>query len=185
MKIFLSFVPVILFSILAGYAVEPALWAAAGLMLLIVAMDFIGSRSVKILNGGSLILFVAMALYGLLFQPGWSESVARLVINLGLLMIVLVSIALARPFTLQYAREEVPEIYWTSPGFISANYRISWAWAGAFAAGAIADTARLFAPSIPHWVDSTVSIVAIVAAVKFTFWYPEHLRSESRPNIAG
>ena len=44
------------------------------------------------------------------------------------------SIAIRFPFTLQYAREVVDAETAVLPGFIKANYIITWAWAAAFAA---------------------------------------------------
>jgi hypothetical protein len=39
----------------------------------------------------------------------------RLAVDAGLLAIVLASLAAGRRFTLQYARERVPEQYWHAP----------------------------------------------------------------------
>jgi hypothetical protein len=184
MRVLFSFVPLILFPFVAGfYSVGLALWAATGAACFVVAGDLlISHRSAKFLDVGQLLLFATLALFGTLLHPAWNESLVRLVINTGLLTIVLLSIVAARPFTLQYAREQAPERLWNSPGFISINYRISWVWAGAFAVSVMANLAKLFVPVIPHSADTTAGIAALVLAAKFTSWYPEHLRSSLRQN---
>jgi intracellular septation protein A len=182
MRVLLSFAPLIVFPFLAGFAsLEVGLWGAAAAAILGVGVDrLITRRAVKLLDGGQLILFGVLALYGAMVRPLSNVSSARLVINAGLLAIVLVSILTARPFTLQYAREQVPEQLWNSAGFIATNYRITWAWAGAFGVSVSADLARLFAPAIPHSAESAAGIAALVLAGLFTGWYPRHVCSSAR-----
>ncbi|MBL6081845.1 hypothetical protein JMJ56_28065 [Belnapia sp. T18] len=49
---------------------------------------------------GTAILFGGLALYALLNQPTWSVIAVRLMVDAGLLLIVLASMAMRRPFTL-------------------------------------------------------------------------------------
>jgi hypothetical protein len=37
----------------------------------------------------------------------------------------------------------------------------------------LADIAMVYAPALPHSVDVMATVAALVAAVKFTSWYPE------------
>ena len=54
--------------------------------------------------------------------PAWSvRASVHLVVDAGLLAIVLVSLAIGRPFTLPYARERVPKEFWAAPRFLHAN----------------------------------------------------------------
>ncbi len=99
-------------------------------------------------------------------------ATVRLAVDAGLLAIVLVSLAIGRPFTLQYARERVPEAFWAMPLFLTTNRIISTVWAGAFAALVAADAAAEWVPSVPLWVDVVGSIAAFAAAVWFSRWYP-------------
>src|SRR5208283_1449391 len=105
----------------------------------------------------------------------------RLAVDAGLLAIVLASLAAGCPFTLQYARERVPEQYWHAPLFLilTINRRIAWAWAGAFAAMVATHAAVVFVPAVPLWVDIVVTIAALAAAFRFTAWYPGHARKKA------
>ena len=86
-------------------------------------------EAVKILEVGSLALFGALSAYTWLAAPEWTVATVRLAVDAGLLAIVLVSLAIDRPFTLQYARERVPEAFWAMPLFLTTNRIISAAWA--------------------------------------------------------
>jgi hypothetical protein len=59
-------------------------------------------RSPKIPEIGTAILFGALAVYAIVGGAAWSIVGVRLCVDLGLLIIVLVSMALRRPFTPQY-----------------------------------------------------------------------------------
>lgn len=154
----------------------------AGLVAGLVASALLGIRmwwrgeSIKILEIGSLILFASLVLYTIVATPLWTVARVRLAVDCGLLAIVLVSLAIGRPFSLQYAREQVPKELWTTPLFLSTNVRISAVWGGAFAVLVAADAAAEFVEAIPLWVDIGGSIAAFIAAVGFTIWYPAKVR---------
>jgi hypothetical protein len=59
-----------------------------------------------------------------------------------------------------------------SPRFLRVNYVISAAWALAFAVLALADALMEYVPTVPRSAGIALTIVAILAAMKFTRWYP-------------
>jgi hypothetical protein len=131
---------------------------------------------VKVLEVGSLLLFGVLVLYTLIAAPHWSVATVRLAVDAGLFAIVLVSLVIGMPFTLQYARERVPKEYWNSPLFLTTNQRLTGAWAAAFAVMTTADAAAEYVEAIPLWIDVAATIAAFVAAVWFTQWYPAVVR---------
>ena len=108
----------------------------------------------KILEIGSVVLFGLLVAYTLLAAPRWTVATVRLAVDGGLLTIVLVSLGIGRPFTLQYARERVPEPIWALPVFFTTNRRITVVWAVAFAVHVAADAAAEYVPAVPLWLDS-------------------------------
>jgi hypothetical protein len=187
MNVILSFLPLILFPIVSGFSsVQWGIWAALAAALLVILLDWRASHgSVKILNVGTVVLFGALALIGAGVHPVWNDLWVRLVVNTGFLAIVLFTIVTGRPFTLQYAREQVPKEFWNAPAFIATNVRITWVWAAAFLVSVLVDLSRIFVPAIPAWLDSTLGIGALVAAGWFTSWYPKRVRSEHAAGAAG
>jgi hypothetical protein len=177
--ILLAFAPFIVFAILERF-VGPTngLIAGALVSLALLARDWMTpGRAPKILEIGTALLFGGLALYAVLGGPSWSVIGVRLRVDAGLLVIVLVSLAARRPFTLQYAREQVAPEFWSSPAFIRTNYVITSVWALAFAVMVIAELALLYVPSLPHRIGIVAVVLALVGAVKFTGWYPERVRS--------
>jgi len=129
-------------------------------------------ESLKILEVGSLVVFGALTAYTLLAAPAWTVATVRLAVDTGLLAIAVVSLAIGRPFTLQYARERVPEPVWALPVFHTTNRLITQVWAAAFAVLVAADAAAAYVEAIPIWVDVAASVAAFAAAVWFSRRYP-------------
>ncbi|GAB5097471.1 hypothetical protein YK56LOC_33960 [Caballeronia sp. HLA56] len=180
MGILLAFSPFLAFVVIERTIGVPAGLAAGAIVsALLLLRDMVSpTRKVKVLEIGNFILFAGLTLIALL--PGateWSIAAVRLRVDTGLLLIVLASIAMRRPFTLQYAREEVSSDLWESPAFMRTNYVITAAWAAAFAIMVIADVALTYLPALPRSVSIVATVLALVGAVKFTGWYPERERN--------
>lgn len=185
MGILLAFAPFIVFALLSRIAgpVE-ALAAGAGISAVLILRDVLsGGRGVKILEAGTFLLFSGLALHALLIEAAWSVIGVRLFVDAGLLLIVTISILAGRPFTLQYAREQVPPEDQARPGFLRVNYVISSAWALAFLVMVLAELALLYAPTMSPRLGMVIIILALVGAVKFTAWYPTRVASVIPPPI--
>jgi hypothetical protein len=112
MNILLSLSPFIVFFVLMRLVSPLAgLAAAFAVSLLLAFYQWWRGEQVKILAVGSLLLFGLLLLYTLIAAPSWSVATVRLAVDGGLFTIVLVSLAIGAPFTLQYARERVPKEY--------------------------------------------------------------------------
>lgn len=181
MGILLAFAPFIVFAVVDRLAGPLAgLIAGAVIALILLARDWlVVGRSVKILDIGTTLLFVGLVLYSLLAKPTWSVIAVRLCVDCGLLLIVLASLAAGRPFTMQYAREQVRPELWNSSEFRRTNYLITSVWALAFAIMVSAEFILLYTPGFPPRAGIIVIILALVGAVKFTGWYPEHIRTRT------
>jgi hypothetical protein len=181
--ILLAFAPFIVFAIVDRFAgAQIGLVAGASTPAILLLRDLITpSRSPKILEIGTFVLFCCLAFYGWLGHPTWSVIGVRVCVDSGLLAIVLLSMLVRRPFTLQYARETVPREHWDSSEFLRTNYVITAVRALAFAVMVIAELALLYVPNLPKRAGVIAIVVALVGAVKFTGWYPDHSRSRSLP----
>jgi intracellular septation protein A len=177
MNILLSFGPFILFAVLMRFGdVLFAFIAAAALSALLILRERRRGKSVKILEAGTVVLFGGLAVFTAITRYDWTILEGRLAVDLGLLVIVLGSLIARRPFTLQFAREEVPQEFWANPQFIVTNYKITAAWALAFLILVLADVLMAFLPAIPLWVGIAVTVAALAGAIWFTRWYPRQVR---------
>ncbi len=178
MRILFSFAPFIAFALVAraSSVMTACLVAACIGLALLLRESLLRGRSVKLLEAGSIVLYSGLALVTALWHPGWSMWVIWAVNDAGLLTIALVSLAIGLPFTLQYAREQVAPELWSSPVFLAVNKRITAVWACAFAAMLLGKLAVVVVPGTPARVGTAVSILAMAAALRFTAWYPAHVR---------
>lgn len=179
MASFLIIAPFGAFAILMMVSsVAISLFAAAALSLGIVVWDVIRGGSLKMLAAGSVLIFSALGCYITLVDGNWSAVAVRLAVDVGLLSIVLLSLAIRLPFTLQYAREMVDAETSKLPGFMKANYILTWAWAGAFVLMLVADMLIIYMPSLPLWIGFAAAFAARNSAVAFTKWYPQYRRAK-------
>ena len=178
--VFLSFLPLIVFPIVSGFlSVRSGIFAALAASIIVVSIDRqLSGGSVKILNLGGFVVFAILAVIDAIFNPVWNDLWVRLAINSSFFGIVLWGIVVRQPFTLQYARRQVPKELWASPIFLQTNDRITAAWAAAFLVGVIVDLVRIFVSGVPPWLDSTLVIGSLVIAGWFTSWYPKHVRAK-------
>jgi hypothetical protein len=167
--ILLAFAPFLAFALIDRLSgPTEGLIAGAVVSAALLLRDLIQGRTAKVLEIGTAILFGGLALYALLGRPSWSVVGVRLVVDAGLLLIVLASLAMRRPFTLQYARERVAPELWGEPEFVRTNYVITAVWALAFAVMVVAELVLLYVPDVPPRAGIVAIVLALVGAVKFT-----------------
>lgn len=180
MNTLLGFAPYIGFYIaMRLVAVEAALWIAVAIAVLVAGWGWVRAGSPKVLEIGSVVVFTAVAGFTAVAHWPWTLIAVRLAVDCGLLLIVLFSLAIDRPFTLQYARERTPPEVWHTPLFLSVNRRITWVWAAAFAALVASHAVVVLVPGTPAWVDTAVTIAALFGAFRFTTRYPEAVRQRA------
>ncbi|HEV7635963.1 MAG TPA: hypothetical protein VGO54_11070 [Bradyrhizobium sp.] len=179
MTIFLILAPYGAFtSLMLLTSAAVSLFAAAAICLLVIGYDAWRGRSIKMLGAGSAVLFAGFGCYLVVTDPGLNGSAVKLTVDAGVLAISLVSLAIRRPFTLQYAREVVDAETAGMPGFVRANYIITWAWTGAFLLMALANVMMIYLPGLPLWSALLVAFAARNSAVYFTRWYPRYRRAK-------
>jgi hypothetical protein len=170
----LAFAPFVAFAVL-NHFVAPviALAVAALVSLVLTGREVMLGHSAKILEVGTCILFSGLALYVYLSKANWPVIEVKLIVDIGLTAVVAFSLLIGRPFTLQYARERVPQELWSSPQFLRTNQIITLVWLAAFAAIILADLILLYMPNVPQKVGVFLTIGALYGAFKFTQSYPE------------
>src|ERR687883_108924 len=100
MGILLAFAPFIAFALVDRLAgPTEGLVAGAVVSAGVLFRDLIRGRTTQNFEIGTAILFGGLALYALLGSPAWSVIGVRLAVDAGLLVIVLASMVLGRPFT--------------------------------------------------------------------------------------
>lgn len=127
-KIFTGFIPWVVFSIYEGQ--KSSNMTKASLIAAIVTL-VISRKDIKklfVLPIATLTFFILLWLNNTYINLPWLDNNASLIINLGLPIIIFISIIIGQPFTMQYAKEEVDQAYWKRPMFIRINYVLSIMW---------------------------------------------------------
>ncbi len=178
MGMLMTFAPWLAFWILASQGkLFLAIAVALAASVAAIVMEKKAGRGAKILQVGTLAVFALFGLAAVFGDSAWLGHWIRLLSNAALTLIVLVSILIGKPFTIQYARESVPKERWDSPEFLRANYVITWVWFAAFVVNAAASGLEHILPSINVAVNYVISIVPFIAASVFTSWYTKRGRA--------
>jgi hypothetical protein len=176
MNLVLGFVPFILFDVLMPVSVDMALWIAFAAAFVLTMRSFLDTRVLKTLDAGNMALFGVLALYKGFLQPSLSQGAVMLAVHGGLLAIVVLSLILHEPFTLQYAREQVGEEQWATRRFLRANYMVTGVWLAALAAMTAADIAARLSPMVSFTEAAVAGLVALALALTFSLRYPATMR---------
>jgi hypothetical protein len=179
MTIFLILVPFGSFALLMLVtSAQISLFAAAAICLAVVGIDVARGRSVKMLGAGSVVVFSGIGAYVTLIDPNLSTSAVKIAADVGVLAISLGSLAIRRPFVLQYALEAVDAETAKLPGFMNATYTITWAWTGAFVLMIVGNALTIYVPGLPLWSSLVVAFAARNSAAYFTTWYPQYRKAK-------
>jgi len=177
--IFLSFVPWIAFSI-AAHTTSLPVAALIGLGLALIAnVPNLIRRRPKLLDLAGVGFFVILAVVSFVFpELDWLGQWSGALGNGAIALIILFSMAIGVPFTIQYAREQAPAEVWQTPQFYATCLAISW-----FAAMLVVTLGSLLGhwwTAMPLWLHWVIPIGAFTAAVRFTRWYPQHRKDAAR-----
>lgn len=126
-------------------------------------------RSVNVLEAGSALMFTALALVAASGDASmWTVWRVRLCVDAGLALIVLVGLAVGRPFSEQAVGRRLPPERVARADFRRANTLISGVWATAFAIAAAIDALMVLRPATPTRLAVFLTVAALLLAMKVT-----------------
>jgi hypothetical protein len=106
----------------------------------------------------------------------WTAKHMGILANGALAVSSWMTIALKKPFTLDYAREHTDSSLWDNPLFIRTNVVITSVWALVFTVNTVLAWGKMEQFVLPEWGYEVVSYTFLVGTVAFTTWYPSYLR---------
>lgn len=133
----------------------------------------------KIFEVGVVVINLALLIFELLVSPSrdWSKNWTSVLINGSLLVLVLFSIAIKKPFTLQFAMEKVPEAYWGTDTFVWINLVISWAWAANFALSLAFSLGYIYLYPHSDVLRIIPGLVILFITLQFTARFPSYMKT--------
>jgi hypothetical protein len=169
-SIYVAFVPWLLFSVITTHAEVRAAAVIALLAAILIAVPSLRDGRPKALELGTIAAFAVFTVIALSADAETRDWLARYARGIAAALLALIAFGslLRTPFTEQYARESVPEEFWSSPRFKSINRQLTTMWGFVFllmvpshiAAGAI-NTHR--AATIFNWL---IPVALVVFAIK-------------------
>ena len=171
-EIIQGFLPWILFFILAGSTQQQLDIAIIVAAITSIIFEYKGLKKGFILSWGTLIFFIFMVTAVTLFQNQWVSKFYWIFSNGALATIAWVSILIRKPFTIQYAKEQVSQDKWLHPLFLKINYLLTAVWGLIFLTGIGLHILRLFEPSFNGWIYEITSYLPSIFGIWFTTWFP-------------
>lgn len=177
LKLVLSFAPWLAFLLIARHSLFQV---KVGL---IVAFALAIGLGVARLNRGVMLwaglLFFAYATVAVaVLNDMWTLKYMGVLANGTLTAATWFTIAIKRPFTLDYSREHTDPSLWNDPIFIKTNYVIAAVWGtalGVNTALAFAKTQGGLAPEIAY---DALSYGCLIGSAIFTTWYPKYVHKK-------
>jgi hypothetical protein len=174
-KLILAFAPWLLFLIIAQgsfFRLE------LGLVLALAVSVVMGlarlHRGVILWTGLLFFTYANIAVLG--FSHMWTIRHMGILANGALAASSWLSVAIGKPFSLDYAKSHTDPSRWEDPVFIRTNLQVSSVWSLVFSVNAVLAWGKMAGYALPEWIYEGLSYVFLIGAAGFTSWYPNHVR---------
>jgi hypothetical protein len=169
-KLLLAFAPWIVFGLLAGPSLLQLDSAIGVSLLLSLALGHKELKKGYLLTWGTMLFFLFGVAAVVIMKNIWVASHMGVLSYGTLAVITWGSLLAGRPFTMQYAREEVDRSVWQSPGFIHANQVITAFWGTLFLISLGMNLYKISHPEMGLVYD-IAGWILIIVGLAFTMGY--------------
>jgi len=178
LKLLLAFAPWLSFLIIAR---DSLFRLKLGLIVALVVSIVMGVARLHrgIILWAGLIFFTGATMAVVLLNDMWSSKYMGILANATLAVSSWMTIALKKPFSLDYAREHTDPSLWDNPLFIRTNVIITSAWAMVFTVNTVLAWGKTKHFVLPEWGYEIVTYTFLVGAAAFTTWYPNYARNRT------
>jgi carotenoid cleavage dioxygenase len=167
--LFRALFPWIFFAIFYGLTPEAFFFTSVSALLLEIILNLGELYKKYFLPWGSVVYFIFLGISSRTNILPWANEHSLILFNLGLPIISMGSMLVAKPFSLQYTREQIDPVYWHSPGFIKVNWLITGMWASFMLLTLIPNFIMTSAQVLDAWFwNYSLTILAIVSALVLT-----------------
>ncbi|MFH1411558.1 MAG: hypothetical protein ABIG55_02830 [Candidatus Omnitrophota bacterium] len=178
LKFIAGFMPWILFLFISGHTLVSLERAIIVCFLASVLFGYRGLRKGFILNWGTLAYFAVCLIAVNLMKNMFVIKNMGIFSNGFLAAIVWVTIFSGKPFTLQYAREELPEEKWNEPSLIRGCHFMAMVWGYLLTFSVLVSCFKTFNPGVfSEKVYFDISLATIFGGIIYTQLYKKRKRS--------
>lgn len=168
-----SFLPWILYFILVGPTQERLDLAIIVAAFTSIAFELRNLKRGYVLSWGTLVFFLFLLISVVALRIDIIAKYEWILSNGTLALITFGSILIKKPFTIQYAKEEVAPEYWHTPLFIRINYILTAFWGLCFLIGLALNVIHVMVPSFSGRLYEMSTYVPSIIGVLFTAKFPE------------
>jgi len=180
-KFLLGFMPWLLFLFLSGPTLASLERSIIICLLASVIFNFGELRKGFILQWGTLFFFMACAITVNFSHSMFVAKNMGIISNGFLAGLIWGTVLIGKPFTLQYARADLPKEQWGDPALIHSCRFIAIIWALLLTFSALVAYFKVLKPTFyPDWIYFVISMGVMLGGTVFTSVYKKHRRSQSR-----
>lgn len=144
-------------------------------LVLSVVMGVLGlHRGVILWAGLAFFVYATAAVVG--FEHVWTMKHMGILAHGTLALSTWYTIAIGKPFTMEYAKDHTPKEMWNHPVFIASNNIITGVWGLTFTLGTIIGWFKMTVTVDPEWLYEVANYSLMVGCMAFSTWYPELLK---------
>ena len=180
LKFLIGFAPWILFLFLSGHTLVSL---ERSIMISLIASLIFGFKELRkgfLLQWGSFLFFAFCVITVYFFKSIFVMKNMGIISNGFLACLIWGTIFVAKPFTLQYARVELPKERWNEPAVIHTCRFIAIIWALLLTISASVAIFRTLKPGLfPDWVYFDTSIAIMLGGAIFTTLYKKYRRNQA------
>ncbi len=174
-KLLLAFAPWISFLIIARDSLFRLKLGLVVALVLVVVMGITRLHRGVILWAG-LVFFTYATAAVVVLNNMWTAQHMGVMANGALAVSTWLTIAIRKPFTLDYAREHTDPSLWDNPLFIRANVVIASVWGLAFSVNTLLAWGKMKHFILSELGYEVISYTLLIGTAVFTTWYPNYLR---------
>ncbi len=178
-KFLLGFTPWLLFLFLSGPTLISLERSIIICLLASVIFNFGELRKGFILQWGTLLFFIACAITVNFSHSMFVTKNMGIISNGFLACLIWGTIFIGKPFTLQYARADLPKEQWGDPALIYSCRFIAIIWALLLTISAFIAYFKVLNPTLyPDWIYFVISMGVMLGGTVFTSLYKKYKRNQ-------
>ncbi len=167
-----SFIPWIVYSILAGTVTDAPITASLGAMLSALLVNRWALKHGFYLDWATIVFFAALSVAFYFYPSPWLSAHAFFISNIALASALWLSLIMRKPFTLSYAKLITNKLYWDMPLFKAVNFYLSLAWCLLLTLIVILGLPAFYFPKEMIWYLDVIPVGLLVVGVIATHYFP-------------
>lgn len=173
--VLIGFLPWILFYLLPLHTLAQLKIGITALLIITIITNFQGLKRKFILPWCTVLFFAFVFLVLVIFNIQVMALYLGIITHIVLTLLAFGSLLIGMPFTIQYARLEVPKERWSNPVFIFINQILTAAWGISFLFNLILNIIYKICP-YSNIALAVLANTSTISAILFTVWFPKWYR---------